>query len=216
MKNKKWLAALFIALFAVSAVALPHLRTSVAAQPGEANDPLVTRRYVDMRIDDVWNEIQTLRAENQLLRNMIEAGGLPGVPSPGGYIDLQAVTAAVFTQVMFNFEALYGEMLRNAAAVGEGIIADDTERLLEFTIINTQAGQRLIIENGTEVILRTGGATVIAGPDGLVNMTLGRDIGAGEEVGRNQLLIAPRTDGRGLLFTAPSSWVMVRGAFTLE
>jgi len=74
----------------------------------------------------------------------------------------------------------------------------------------------LTIENGAEVILRTGTAVVVAGPNGLVDMTQGRDIANGVAVSRNHLLIAPRTDGRGLRFTSESNWVMVRGAFTLN
>jgi hypothetical protein len=73
----------------------------------------------------------------------------------------------------------------------------------------------MILENGTEAVLRSGTATVIAGPNGLLDMTAGRDIANGESVNRNHLLIAPRSDGRGMRFTS-SAWVMVRGGFSIE
>jgi hypothetical protein len=111
---------------------------------------------------------------------------------------------------------MYGEMLRAAAnAPGTPGSTPDDERTLVFTSINPQAGQTLILENGTEAVLRSGAATVVAGPNGLLDMTAGRDAANGEAVRRNHLLIAPRTDGRGMHFSA-SSWVMVRGGFTLE
>ncbi|MCL2603373.1 MAG: hypothetical protein FWD90_02720 [Defluviitaleaceae bacterium] len=211
MKKRKNITTLLIAVLLVVAVTFPYLRTVVSAQPGEAADPLVTRRYVDERIDALWTEVQTLRAENTLLRNMVEAGGLPGLP--GGPIDLQAMTAAVFADVMITFELMYGEMLRTAAGTCE---CEHGERSLAWTVVTPQRNQTLVIENGTEVILRGGSAVVVAGPNGLVNVTTGGDILNGQNVGLNNLLIAPRSDGRGLRFTSNSSWVMVRGAYTLE
>ncbi|MCL2501347.1 MAG: hypothetical protein FWE90_13580 [Defluviitaleaceae bacterium] len=212
MKRRKSIATLVIAVVLVGIVSFPYLRTVVSAQPGEANDPLVTRRYVDERVDALWTEIQTLRTENALLRDMVEAGGLPGFP--GGPIDMQAMTAAVFADVILSFEFIYGEMLRAASEACD--CAEQGERSLAWDVINPQRNQTLIIENGTEVILRSGSAVVVAGPNGLVNMTTGGDILDGQNVGLNNLLIAPRTDGRGIRITSNSAWVMVRGAYTLE
>jgi len=196
-KAKKALSILLVAILTCAAI-LPHLRFTATAQPGEAHDPLVTRRYVDERIDDVWNEIQAMRADIALLRSMVESGGLPGVP-----FDVQALTALIRADVLATIQA-------GGAGVPDG------ERSLEFVTLNPSYGQILTIENGTEVILRTGTAVVVAGPNGLVDMTQGRDIANGVAVSRNHLLIAPRTDGRGLRFTSESNWVMVRGAFTLN
>jgi hypothetical protein len=208
MKRKKNTVTLAIVIILAGLLAFPYFRTIVTAQPGEAADPLITRRYVDEHVDTLWNEIQTLRSENALLRALVEGGG---TGLPGGNIDMQAMTAAVFADVMISFELMYGEMLRSAANACEC-----GERSLEFTVLNPRSGQILTIENGTEVILRSGSAVVVAGENGLVNMTTGGDILNGQPVGLNNLLISPRTDGRGIRFTAESSWVMVRGAHRLE
>ena len=200
-KTKKNLVVVLLVAILTTAAILPHLRFTAAAQPGEVTDPLVTRRYVDERIDDVWNEIQALRTENALLRAMVEGGGLQGMP-----FDVQALTALVTADVLAT--------IHGGGAPGAGL--PDGERSLEFVTLNPSYGQILTIENGTEVILRTGTAVVVAGPNGLVDMTQGRDIANGVAVSRNHLLIAPRTDGRGLRFTSESNWVMVRGAFTLN
>jgi len=212
MKTKKnWVVVVLVAVLACLA-AFPHLRTTVAAQPGEVTDPLVTRRYVDERIDDVWSEIQSLRAENALIRAMIESGGLPGVP-----FDVQALTNLIVADVIEIFASgnVPGLGDPGTSVPGQGT-PGDTERSLEFVSLNLTYGQQLILDNGTEVILRTGSATVISGPEGLVDMTQGRNVSNGAVVERNHLLITPRTDGRGLRFTSESNWVMVRGAFALN
>jgi len=94
-KTKKNLVVVLLVAILTTAAILPHLRFTAAAQPGEVTDPLVTRRYVDERIDDVWNEIQALRTENALLRAMVEGGGLQGMP-----FDVQALTALVTADVL--------------------------------------------------------------------------------------------------------------------
>jgi len=188
--KKNYVIGVLLALL-VGAVAFPYFRTHVAAQPGDANDPLVTRRYVD-------EQIAVLTTEMAILRAMVEASA-----PAGGVMDLQAIANAVFPEVMIAFEIMYGEMLRNAGH--------------EFVSINPQSGQRVLLENGAEIILRTGSATAIDNGlgNGLVNMTAGRDMLANEEVALNHLLIAPRTDGRGILLTS-NAWVMVRGGFTVQ
>jgi len=223
---KKWTAAILIAVLTCAAI-LPHLRFTAAAQPGDVSDPLVTRRYVDERIDDVWNEIQILRAENALLRAMVESGGLPGIP-----FNMETLVAMVTADVMAVVHS--GNIPGSGTGPGTGTgtgndpgadipgsgvttqTPGDSERSLEFVSLNLTYGQRLFLENGTEVILRTGSATVISGPEGLVDMTQGRNVSNGAAVSRNHLLITPRTDGRGLRFTGDSNWVMVRGAFTIN
>lgn len=215
MKNyRKWLVGLLLTLLACAAV-LPGLMTRVAAQPGDAVDPLVTRRYVNERVDAIWSEIQALRAENAALRLIVEAGGTTAAPD--GTINLEALTETILTEVLLTFEDLYGDRLRNIDGLNQQQPPAETERELEFTTINVAYNQVLTLDNGAEAILRNGNAVIVAeGNVGLVDMTAGRDIRAGESVPRNHLLIAPRTDGRGLRFTSESSWVMVRGSFTLE
>lgn len=85
-----------------------------------------------------------------------------------------------------------------------------------FTVVNVPAGARLIGEGGTEVVLRGGKATTIAGPlGGLLNVTDGTDMLQGQAVKPNQLLVVPRSDGRGLL-AQTEVIAMVRGAYTVK
>ena len=101
----------------------------------------------------------------------------------------------------------------------DAIIADVLEavhsnQVVPFSAISVPRGSVLIAEAGTEIILRSGSATVIAGPNGLVDVTAGRDIANRQPVSRNHLLLVPASDGRGLYFTA-DAWLMIKGGFTL-
>ena len=90
------------------------------------------------------------------------------------------------------------------------------EQYVTLNVVELGAGQRLIAEAGTEIVLRSGRATAIDGPKGgLSNVTAGRDLRMGEEIPLNHLLIVPRSDGRGVLATT-DVFLMVRGLFTTE
>ena len=86
----------------------------------------------------------------------------------------------------------------------------------KFTPIHLLSGQTLFGNEGTEIILRSGSAVVQAyGVDGLADVTSGRDIGLGENIERNHLLIVPRTDGRGVHATS-DIWLLVKGGFSVR
>ncbi|MBC7959090.1 MAG: hypothetical protein H7X94_04410, partial [Vallitaleaceae bacterium] len=86
-----------------------------------------------------------------------------------------------------------------------------------FVVVEVGAGQKLICEGSTEIILRSGDATGVANAagDGLSDVTSGADIRQGVAVEKNHLLIVPKTDGRGLLVTK-KSYLMVKGNYAIE
>ena len=81
-----------------------------------------------------------------------------------------------------------------------------------FTVIRVEPGMVLIGGASTEIILRSGEATVVAGYNGLANVTTGVDVMNGQPVSLNNLLIVPQADGRGLRFHSVAH-VMVKGDF---
>ena len=87
-------------------------------------------------------------------------------------------------------------------------------QVVPFTPLFVPGGSTLIAEAGVEFILRSGSANVIAGPNGLVDVTAGRDVGNGQAVSRNHLMLVPATDGRGLSFVS-DAWLMIKGGFTV-
>jgi len=85
----------------------------------------------------------------------------------------------------------------------------------ELEIVYLANGEQLIAESGTEIILRSGIATVIDAPNGgLCDITAGKDLKKGEEISQNHLLIVPRSDGRGVK-AQTNVVLMVRGSFTV-
>jgi len=87
-------------------------------------------------------------------------------------------------------------------------------QVVPFTPLFVPRGSTIVAEAGTEIILRSGSASVVAGPNGLVDITAGRDIANNQPVSRNHLLLVPATDGRGLHITA-DAWLMIKGGFSI-
>jgi len=80
-------------------------------------------------------------------------------------------------------------------------------------IVEIHKGEKLIAQEGAELILR-GGEAFIIGSDlgGLTNVTKGKDFVASMSVPANNLLIVPRSDGRGV-YTNDYAIFMVRGEY---
>lgn len=70
---------------------------------------------------------------------------------------------------------------------------------MSFKVVNLKQGQTLIGEQGCELILRMGGAKIIATEKGgLADVTSGIDLANGESMPSNHHLIIPVNDGRGI------------------
>lgn len=223
--KKKRIGLIIVMLTAVAILAAVYV--PALAQPGDANDPLVTRRYVDGRIDELTAEIASLRSQMGL-------APAQGAPATTGTGLTQAERDALFADIMVYFEAVYGDLLRTAggmppsAPLGDtlaGVFTDPPPaaipsiplpsapgEVVPFEAIFLHAGQTLIAEAGVEFILRSGDAIAVSGPDGMVNITVGRDVTNGEVVPANNLMLVPRTDGRGLYFLT-DSWLMIKGRY---
>jgi hypothetical protein len=85
-----------------------------------------------------------------------------------------------------------------------------------YKAVQLTAGQKLIGNEGTEVILRSGEATAIDnGSNGVSDVTGAKDLMTGQSVMQNHLLLIPRSDGRGIQ-AITEVWVMVRGSYTIQ
>lgn len=94
--------------------------------------------------------------------------------------------------------------------VGSGGAGDNT-----YTVVDVAPGEKLIGKQGAEIILRAGeGTVIVANLGGLQDVTGGVDITTGF-VPKYHLMIVPRDDGRGVLATKASTF-MVRGGYTIE
>lgn len=85
-----------------------------------------------------------------------------------------------------------------------------------FVVVELQAGQSLIGKEGTEIVLRSGSATVIDnGAVGVSDLSSGTDLLNPAAVTKNHLLLVPRDDGRGIKCST-HAYVMVKGGYTIQ
>lgn len=85
-----------------------------------------------------------------------------------------------------------------------------------YQAVQLTAGQRLLGDEGTELILRSGEATIIAnGENGVSDVTEGMDLMTGHQVAQNHFLLIPRSDGRGISATT-EVWIMIRGTYSIQ
>jgi len=85
-----------------------------------------------------------------------------------------------------------------------------------FEVVEVGAGKTVICEKSAELILRMGSASVIATEKGgLADTTSGFDLGNGEAMPANHLLIVPVNDGRGIK-AETDIIVMIKGGFSIN
>ncbi len=88
-----------------------------------------------------------------------------------------------------------------------------------YTVLQLHYGQKVICGESCEMILRAGTASVIldaASLGGISDLTGAKDLANGEAVTPNHLLLVPRSDGRGVLVTSDTVFLMIRGEYTIE
>lgn len=82
-----------------------------------------------------------------------------------------------------------------------------------FVLVSVDKGYRIICEEGTELVVRSGAGTVIAtSQGGLADLTAGVDLGDGNAIPLNHHLLVPRSDSRGLEFDT-NALVLIKGAY---
>jgi len=166
-----------------------------AGQPGTNADPLVSKSYVDDRID-------------QLLKGGVTGGTASGVSS--------ADKDEIVSDVMAQIEFLYGDKLKEAPT-GTYEAPTDTygASSASYAPVSLSAGQILIGGEGAEIILRSGKASVYSTvSDGLGDVTDGSDLKNGAPVSKNHLLIVSRDDGRGVK-AGDDVWLLVKGSYEI-
>lgn len=172
--------------------------------PGTVNDPLITKSYVDMKIEDLRDD----------LTELFESGA-PSVSEPISAGD----TELDMDDIMDYIDDQIADLDLSPSDTEGGEDATSSENML-FQVIRASNGQRLICGASAEIILRAGEATVIAGEygDGLADLTSGNDLQGGDDVPANHHLLVSRDDGRGFLITqeAGFSYILVKGDYVLE
>ena len=133
---------------------------------------------------------------------------LPVVANPGSESDPLISKSYITSTLMPQIEEMIEE---EVSKVGGGSGVSES-----FKVISMSAGQKMICESGTELILRMGSATIIATQKGgLADTTGGYDLPNGAVMPSNHLLIVPLDDGRGIAANN-DVLVMVKGGYEIQ
>ena len=132
---------------------------------------------------------------------------VPVIANPGSADDPLITQSYITSVVMPELEDYVKTEVKKQVSGGVSITAE------RFEVISLSAGEKIICENGTELILRMGSATIIATQKGgLADTTVGVDLANGTQMPSNHLLIVPVADGRGIM-AQNDVLVMVKGGF---
>ncbi len=94
--------------------------------------------------------------------------------------------------------------------------AENTSSTRGLEIVSAAAGEKLLTGTGTEIILRSGRAKVLAGAGGgLSDLTAGGDLTTGQQIKSNHLLLSARDDGRGAVLESQAIF-LVHGGYRIE
>jgi hypothetical protein len=85
-----------------------------------------------------------------------------------------------------------------------------------YVVFSLSSGKTMIANKGSQIILRSGTATIISSKSGgIADTTAGVDLPNGANMPKNHLLIVPGSDERGFKTTG-DVWVMISGGYTLK
>ncbi|MGM1021251.1 MAG: hypothetical protein ACQEXV_12040 [Bacillota bacterium] len=162
---------------------------SSSGQPGTADDPVVTKSYVDQKI------AQALK---------------------GGTTTNTSSSKTTSSAASSTTNSTSNATTSGSSSSGKASTAEQTE---ELKVVDVKPGQKLIAKAGSEFILRNGYAVVYSmDASGAIDITSGTEIVHNQAVEKNHLLSFPR-EGRGIQVKEGQKFglvVMVRGGYTLQ
>lgn len=138
------------------------------------------------------------------------SASVPGLPEDP-IVTKSYVDKKVSELVAIELEKIKGQ--------GGGSSGSGTSTSSTLEVVTVPFGQKLSVNAGGELIVRTGKAIAFSNDkNGLSDMTDGLDIAPGKPVGNNHLIVFPR-DGRGVEADPKQQKgliVLVRGGYTLQ
>ncbi len=162
-----------------------------------ANDPIVTKSYVDAKFLDISAGVkQTIKdtIASELTAQLEELDIVGEIRD-----ELKAEL----------YDEIKDEILQDLKK--EGVSAD-----ISFSLVSLTKGQTVVSKGCMELVLRSGTATAITVDDGLSDLTSGKDLASGEELSLDHYIINPIGDGRGVLVTSDTAYILVRGEYEIK
>lgn len=189
------LAALIICILTIA--------TASAAEPGSNSDPVVSKSYVDARINEVKSLING-NTNSSINTNTQQNSTTTNSTSND--------TQKIVDEVLAVVQVLYGDKIDKL----DKSLNSNSEEEQAFVPVELNEGQILIGGEGAEIIFRSGKARAYSENEmGLIDVSSGTELFSGDSIEPNHLLIVGRNDGRGAI-ALEHSWFTVKGGFTIK
>lgn len=183
--------------------------SNASSQLGSADDPVVTKSYVDQQIQKALGGNLNSGASNS------SSGS-----SANNNSNTSSGTKNNSSSSSNNSSSSSNTSNSNTgAATGSSSNSASTSATTKIDIVELRPGKTLIAAAGTQIIVRHGNATVYSvDTNGIVDVTAGTDLGGNQTIANNHLLLFPR-DGRGVMVTAnqtSNATLMVIGSYDVQ
>ncbi|MDR2903994.1 MAG: hypothetical protein LBU77_05760 [Clostridiales bacterium] len=165
--KKKLTASVFIALAFACGLAISHI-FAASATPGTTGDPLVSKSYVDQRLNEIMSQIGA------------QGGSTTDFTAGQGGVSSDQLLADVMEQL----EIYYAD------ALGSGRKYTPVSLTAGQVILGGE-GTEIILRSGSA-------RGYVGGQNGIVNATDGTEVFNNSDIVVNHLLLVPRGDGRGV------------------
>lgn len=183
--DKKFIASGVVASVLICATMI-SIGSAASITPGTSEDPVVSKSYVDKKFDELLQVLNTGVGTNS--------------GNSSSNISQEDIVDSVLEQINKINNDTYNETFEKS----------------QFEPVQLLKNQTITGDEGTEIILRSGSAIGFnMGVNGIINITYGTEIFNGDEINKNNLLIIPRDDGRGITATT-DSWLMVKGGYEIK
>lgn len=156
-------------------------------EPGSETDPLVSKSYVDKKTEEA-------KSISVLNTSKIE--------------NIEKNVETIKTDIKNIKNDINDQNNSNESTTSTGE---------KFKVLELKKGQVIIAEESTEIIVRTGTVNAIGNKnDGISDITEGVDLKTGEQIKLNHLIIIPRSDGRGIEVKSNSTFIMIKGRYSVS
>lgn len=183
--------------------------SNASSQLGSADDPVVTKSYVDQQIQKALGGSLNSSTSNNSSSS-----------SANNNSNTSSGTKNNSSSSSNNSSSNSNTTTSNTGTTaGSSTNSSSTSAAAKIDIVELRPGKTLIAKAGTQVIVRHGNATVYSdGTNGIVDVTDGTDLGGNQVIANNHLLLFPR-DGRGVMVTAnqtSNATLMVIGSYDVQ
>ncbi|WP_046212858.1 hypothetical protein [Paenibacillus wulumuqiensis] len=163
--------------------------SNASSQLGSADDPVVTKSYVDQQIQKALGG--TISSTDSKTNSSSSKDTLPSssasTNTSGSSSNKNNTSSTTTTPPVSGSTSTPATQTGSSSSASNGV-----------SIVELRPGKKLIAEPGTQLIVRTGKAKVYSeGTNGLIDITVGKELGGSQAAPNNHLLLFPR-EGRGV------------------